>query len=301
VARGRRARLGVDERAEGTASRAKAPRAPREHERAQGRADASRTSHAHAGAELRATSRQWGHAKTERAGRALAELKAARHRHARPSSRPRRGEKAAPSEGATTTPGRDRAGRGGSARAGVACHGHGRTASGRGWGRGQGRARAQGAAPGELAGVRAGGRGTRQGRAVPRPGQADALGAPWPRAMAGEAGPRHGRGRGPRERVAQGGGAPSRGGRAAQGEGEGCVGGVRAGAGLREMPGPRDEAARRGRAAMASEREREGGGVAEPSKKKGGRGKKKERGSTWEVGRRAVTCEPEQEQGSYAR
>jgi hypothetical protein len=114
--------------------------------------------------------------------------------------------------------------------------------------------------------------------------------------MAGAGARRAGRGR-----AEPGGGAPSRGGRAAQGEGEGCVGGVRAGAGLREMPGPRDEAARRGRAAMASEREREGGGVAEPSKKKGGRGKKKERGSTWEVGRRAVTCEPEQEQGSYAR
>jgi hypothetical protein len=53
VARGRRARLGVDERAEGMVSRAKAPRAPREHERAQGRADAPRTSHAHVGAELR--------------------------------------------------------------------------------------------------------------------------------------------------------------------------------------------------------------------------------------------------------
>jgi hypothetical protein len=53
VARGRRARLGVDERAEGTASHAKAPRAPREHARAQGRTDAPRTSRARAGAELR--------------------------------------------------------------------------------------------------------------------------------------------------------------------------------------------------------------------------------------------------------
>jgi hypothetical protein len=53
VARGRWARLGVDERADGTASRAKAPRAPREHVRALGRASAPRTSHAHAGAVLR--------------------------------------------------------------------------------------------------------------------------------------------------------------------------------------------------------------------------------------------------------
>jgi hypothetical protein len=53
VARGRRARLGVDERAEGTTSRAKAPRAPREHTHAQGCADAPRTSRAHAEAELR--------------------------------------------------------------------------------------------------------------------------------------------------------------------------------------------------------------------------------------------------------
>jgi hypothetical protein len=41
-------------RAEGTTSRAKAPRAPREHARAQGHADAPRTSHAYAGAEPRA-------------------------------------------------------------------------------------------------------------------------------------------------------------------------------------------------------------------------------------------------------
>jgi hypothetical protein len=40
VARGRWAHLGVDERAEGTVSRAKAPHAPREHTRVQGRADA---------------------------------------------------------------------------------------------------------------------------------------------------------------------------------------------------------------------------------------------------------------------
>jgi hypothetical protein len=45
--------------------------------RAQGRSDASRTGRAHA--------------RAERAGRALAELKATCHRHAGPSSRPRRG------------------------------------------------------------------------------------------------------------------------------------------------------------------------------------------------------------------
>jgi hypothetical protein len=63
VARGRRARLGVDERAEDTASRAKAPRAPREHTRAQVHANAPRTSHAHAHA-LCAASRQRGHTRT---------------------------------------------------------------------------------------------------------------------------------------------------------------------------------------------------------------------------------------------
>jgi hypothetical protein len=89
---GRQARQGVDECVESTTSRAKAPRAPCEHTRAQGRTDASRTGRAHAGAEC--------------AGRALAELKAACHRHAGPSSRPRKGEQAAaaPNKGATTTP-----------------------------------------------------------------------------------------------------------------------------------------------------------------------------------------------------
>jgi hypothetical protein len=65
VARGRWARLGVDERAEGTASHAKALRAPREHAHAQGRA----ANESCARAALHATSRQRGHA--------LAELKAA--------------------------------------------------------------------------------------------------------------------------------------------------------------------------------------------------------------------------------
>jgi translation initiation factor IF-2 len=50
---GRRARLGVDERAESAASHAKALCAPREHARAQGRADTPRTGRAHAGAEPR--------------------------------------------------------------------------------------------------------------------------------------------------------------------------------------------------------------------------------------------------------
>jgi hypothetical protein len=66
---GRQARLGVDERVEGTASRAKAPCAPREHARTQGRIDASWTGCAHAGAEPRTRrERQRGHAKAERAG-----------------------------------------------------------------------------------------------------------------------------------------------------------------------------------------------------------------------------------------
>jgi hypothetical protein len=51
--------------------------------------------------------------------------------------------------------------------------------------------------------------------------------------------------------------------------GSGCAGSVHAWVGLRGMPGPRDEAARKGRAAMAGECEREGGGAAEPRKKKG--------------------------------
>jgi hypothetical protein len=71
-------------------SRAEAPRAPREHARAQGRADASRTGRAHA--------------RAERVGRALAELKAAqeradrgraergRHDHAGPGPNARVGE-----------------------------------------------------------------------------------------------------------------------------------------------------------------------------------------------------------------
>jgi hypothetical protein len=56
-------------------------------------------------------------------------------------------------------------------------------------------------------GGRARARQGRRGRVAPRLGQADALGVPWPRTMAGEARPRHGRGRGSRGRVAQGGGA----------------------------------------------------------------------------------------------
>jgi hypothetical protein len=51
--------------------------------------------------------------------------------------------------------------------------------------------------------------------------------------------------------------------------GSGCAGSVHAWVGLRGMPGPRDEAARKGRAAMPGECEREGGGAAEPRKKKG--------------------------------
>jgi hypothetical protein len=74
---GRRACLGVDERVESTMSHAEAPRAPREHARAQGRADASRTGRAHAGA--------------ERTGHTLAELKDVCHRHVGLSSRPRWG------------------------------------------------------------------------------------------------------------------------------------------------------------------------------------------------------------------
>jgi hypothetical protein len=70
---GRRARLGVDERAEGTASSIKAPCAPREHVCAQSRANVPRTSHAHVGAELRMRraarrERQRDHAGAERAG-----------------------------------------------------------------------------------------------------------------------------------------------------------------------------------------------------------------------------------------
>jgi hypothetical protein len=120
---------------------------------------------------------------------------------------------AAPSEGATTTPDWDRVGRGGSARAGAARHGRGRTALCRGRGWGWGRARAQGAALGELARVGAG-EGDAPGRVgssapgPPRPGHATAgASGRAGRTMAGEAGSRHGRGRGPRGRVAQGGGA----------------------------------------------------------------------------------------------
>jgi hypothetical protein len=93
---GRRACLGVDERVESTTSRVEAPRAPREHARAQGRADATRTSRAHVGAELRTRraarrERQRGTPGANARSRALAELKAARHRHVGPSSRPRQG------------------------------------------------------------------------------------------------------------------------------------------------------------------------------------------------------------------
>jgi hypothetical protein len=67
-----------------------------------------------------------------------------------------------------------------------------------------------------------------------------------------------------------------------QGEGEGCTGGVRVGAGLRGMLGPRDEAVRRGRATMAGKHEREGGGTTEPRKKKRGPGEEEGEGLTAE-------------------
>jgi hypothetical protein len=61
---------GVDERAEGTTSRAKAPCAPHKHMRAQSHANVTRTSHAHVGAELRVArrERQRGHAGAKRGG-----------------------------------------------------------------------------------------------------------------------------------------------------------------------------------------------------------------------------------------
>jgi translation initiation factor IF-2 len=76
MSRGRRARhprWDATRRAEGTASRAKTLRAPREHARAQGRADAPRTSRTHAGAESRTrrvAGRRRGPSAGPRAGRA---------------------------------------------------------------------------------------------------------------------------------------------------------------------------------------------------------------------------------------
>jgi hypothetical protein len=83
---------------------------------AQGHADASRTGRAHTGAEPRTRriacrERQRGHTEADRA---QPELKAACHRHAAPSSRPRRGRHAAaaPGRGRARRGGRDRARRG---------------------------------------------------------------------------------------------------------------------------------------------------------------------------------------------
>jgi hypothetical protein len=87
---GRRARLGVDEGPEGTASRAKAPCAPREHVRAQSHANAPRTSHAHVAGRAAHTPRCAPRAATRPCrGRPRG---ATRHRHAGPSSRSRRAD-----------------------------------------------------------------------------------------------------------------------------------------------------------------------------------------------------------------
>jgi translation initiation factor IF-2 len=176
VARGRRARLGVYERAEGVESHAKTLCTPREHARAQGCADASRTGRAHAGAALRRGTT------TARAEAAPGRGRAAQGpRHARAGARPRhlamatpgpsqagqeaalhRGRgglgEAAPGRGATATPGPRRE------HAEVARAGLRREGLGRGWAR---RARRRG-------GPR---RGVRAEASAPGPG-----GMPWPNA-----------------------------------------------------------------------------------------------------------------------
>jgi hypothetical protein len=152
---------------------------------------------------LRAVSDNGATPRPNERGRALAELKAARHRHAGPSSRPRRGQHGTSRE--------RRGGRaaGAARRAGLrraprrACRREGAERRSRGWGRRaapsgrarRGRARAQGTAPprrpwGWGGGTRWGGRarGARAAEAGPRHGRSR---GPRGRAMAGEAGPRH--------------------------------------------------------------------------------------------------------------
>jgi hypothetical protein len=153
----RHPRQDATRRAEDTASRAKAPRAPREHARALGRADAPRTSHARAA--LRVASRQWGHAGADRA-------KPRTRRTARAAG-PRHRERA---QGGAGEPGEAVAGRGGPARAAVP-----RRASEPGLPRWDGAGRGERIRAGEHAGtgprararsaMAGGGRGLRRGRA----------------------------------------------------------------------------------------------------------------------------------------
>jgi hypothetical protein len=183
---GRRARLGVDERAEGTASRAKAPRAPRKHARAQGRANVSLTSHAHVRAERAGprAGRAQGHAGADTARAGHAEAGGTGHAEAGGPLEPR------PGWGCAGRHGGRAAGRGPNAVAGDVAPG--------------GRARRRRACARHRATTPAAGMGAREragagGREVlgpPRPGRAtagagDRAGTPWPRAMAGEARPRH--------------------------------------------------------------------------------------------------------------
>jgi hypothetical protein len=178
---GRRARLGVDERAEGTASRAKALRAPREHARAQGRANVPLTSHAHVGAERvgsRAVRAQ-GHAGADTARAGHAEAGGTGHAEAGGSLEPR--------------PGRGCAGRHGGRAAGRGPNAATRDAAPGGRAR-QGRARARHRATMPAAGMGArerAGAGGREALGPPRPGRAmagagDRVGAPeremcpWP-------------------------------------------------------------------------------------------------------------------------
>jgi hypothetical protein len=255
-------------------------------------------------AALRAASRQRGHAGTERAGRALAELKVARHRHA--------GGRA----------GRGRAERGRHDHAGLGPRRARRERARRGrapWSWAHRAVQGQGLGLGASARAGRRTRGARRGRGRGG-GRAGAGGLE--RAGAAEAGPRHGRGK--RTRWAHHG----RRGRVTPWPGQGATRACRTGRGHRNgasalrrerpclgraapgasMPGSgcagcrghgTRSRARGGPPWPASAREREGARLSQGRRR--GRGKKKERGSPREVGRRAATGEPGREQGSCAR